>query len=344
MEENYNKNQAMESLLVLYCQGMTTPEECKLVEEWIDQSEEHLRIAQQVYMIHRSTSDMEILQEIQTEKALKKVNRSLSRNRWRIRFHRIEKVASVLFLPLLCAYLLQFFGKQDKDVHEVLEVQTKAGRITQITLPDSTVVFLNTHSSLRYPQKFNDEKREVTLTGEGYFEVVHNESSPFIVNLPQGMQIEVLGTTFNIEAYEDQPLVSTTLVEGHVNFLYNTENGKKAVSMTPDHKVIYDKSTATVKYFRADSRTETAWKDGILIFNDTPISEVARQLGKHFNVSIAVNDKRLKEHSFTGIIDEQTLEPVLESFRIASKIQWRNAGTDSLTHKKRIELYMTNNK
>lgn len=339
MEEKKHEKEALESLLVLYCQGLTTPEECIRVEQWIDQSEENLRLAKEVYLIHRATSDMEILQEINTEKALKQVSCSFKHNRLKIWFHRLEKTAAILFVPLLFTYLLQWFGKQDDAVQDMLEVRTKAGHITQITLPDSTIVFLNSRSSLRYPQNFDKDKREVTLNGEGYFEVMHNNESPFIVNLTQGVQVEVLGTTFNIEAYEDQPFVSTTLVEGHVNFLYNVPSGKKTISMTPNHKVLFNKSTENVKYYRTDSRTDTAWKDGKLIFNNTPISDVIRQLEKHFNVSIKLSNQKMKEHSFTGTFDEQTIEPILESFRIASKIHWRVTGTDTLTHKEQIELY-----
>lgn len=339
MEEKKDKKEAIEGLLIRYCQGLTTPEECNEVEQWIDQSEENLRLAKQVYLIHRTTSDMEILQEIDTEKALKKVTRSFKPLLWKVWLHRIEKVAAILFLPLLCAYLVQMFGKSDENIQEMLEVRTKAGHITRITLPDSTVVFLNSRSTLCYPHKFRDGNREVTLKGEGYFEVTHNESSPFIVNLSQGLQIEVLGTTFNIEAYEDQPFASTTLVEGHVNFLYNKEGGKKVLSMAPDHKVLFDKNKENVSYYQVDSRTETAWKDGKIIFNNTPILEAIHQLEKSFNVSIGLRNENLKEYSFTGTFDEQALEPILESFKIASKIHWREIGTDTLTHKKQIELF-----
>lgn len=340
MEGKEHENDGMEQLLMLYCQGMASPEECMQVERWIDESEEHLHLATEVYHINRTVSDMEILQKIDPDKALRKVNVSLNRSQWRSRFRHMERVAAVLFFPLLFLYLLQFAEKQKEISVQMIEVSANTGSITRVLLPDSTVVYLNARSSLRYPQQFNSNKREVSLEGEGYFEVVHQPSCPFIVSLAQGKKIEVLGTKFNIDAYADQPFVATTLVDGSVHFLSETGDKEVGTVLKPGQKVVCEKATNILKLYEVDPFTETAWKDGKLIFNNTPLPEVVHQLEKTFNVHITLRSSILRKYSFTGTFDEQTLEPILESFEVSSHIHWQYMGTDTLTHRRRLDLYI----
>lgn len=340
MEGKEHENDGMEQLLMLYCQGMASPEECMQVERWIDESEEHLHLATEVYHINRTVSDMEILQKIDPDKALRKVNVSLNRSQWRSRFRHMERVAAVLFFPLLFLYLLQFAEKQKEISVQMIEVSANTGSITRVLLPDSTVVYLNARSSLRYPQQFNSNKREVSLEGEGYFEVVHQPSCPFIVSLAQGKKIEVLGTKFNIDAYADQPFVATTLVDGSVHFLSETGGKEVGTVLKPGQKVVCEKATNILKLYEVDPFTETAWKDGKLIFNNTPLPEVVHQLEKTFNVHITLRSSILRKYSFTGTFDEQTLEPILESFGVSSHIHWQYMGTDTLTHRRRLDLYI----
>lgn len=344
MEEKEYEKDGMELLLMLYCQGMASPEECVQVERWIDESEEHLRLATEVYHVNRSVSDMEILQMINPDKAFGKVSDSLTRRQWRNRFRYMERVAAVLFFPLLFLYLLQFAEKQKDIPVQMIEVSANTGSITRVLLPDSTVVCLNARSSLRYPQQFNGNKREVILEGEGYFEVVHQPSCPFIVSLLQGKKIEVLGTKFNIDAYADQPFVATTLVDGCVNFMYETGGKEVRTVLKPGQKVICEKATNALKLFEVDPFAETAWKDGKLIFNNTPLPEVVHQLEKTFNVHITLRNSKLTKYAFTGVFDEQTLEPILESLEVSSHIRWQYMGTDTLTHRRRLDLYIMNDK
>lgn len=340
MEEKEYKKNGMELLLMLYCQGTASPEECVQVERWINESEENLRLATEVYHINRSISDVEILQKIDSDKAFRKVNASLAHRQWRGWFHYMERVAAVLFFPLLFLYLLQFAEKQKEGPMQMIEVSANTGSITRVLLPDSTVVCLNARSSLRYPQRFDNNKREVSLEGEGYFEVTHQPSCPFIVSLAQGKKVEVLGTKFNIDAYADQPFVATTLVGGRVIFLYETAGKEVRTVLEPGQKIVCEKATNALKFYEVDPFVETAWKDGKLIFDNTPLPEVVHQLEKTFNVHITLRSSILGKYSFTGTFDEQTLEPILESLEVSSHIHWQYMGTDTLTHRRRLDLYI----
>lgn len=344
MEENKFDRDGIERLLMLYCMGKTTSEECTQVERWIDESDEHLRLAKEIYHINRQVSDIEVLQRINPDKALRKVNASLKHRQWNVWFRRIEHAAAVLFLPILLLYLLQLGKKQETVPVQMVEVRANTGSITRVMLPDSTIVCLNARSSLSYPQQFHSQKREVVLEGEGYFEVTHQPSRPFIVTLSHGIQVEVLGTKFNVDAYSDQPFVTTTLVDGRVNFLHDTGGKKFRTELKAGEKIICDKNTNDLKLYKVNPYAEVAWKDGKLIFNNTPLSEVTHQLEKTFNVHITLGNERLKIHSFTGTFDEQTLEPILESLEVSSHILWKYIGTDTVTHRRRLHLYTANNK
>lgn len=117
---------------------------------------------------------------------------------------------------------------------------------TSVMLPDSTVVHLNAESSLRYPTFFAGEARRVELTGEAYFNVSRHPEKRFIVSTPCRSSIEVYGTRFNVEAYEEQDRISTTLVEGSVGFCYQDHEGNaRKITLTPHHKLVYQRRRET---------------------------------------------------------------------------------------------------
>ena len=163
----------------------------------------------------------------------------------------------------------------------MLEARTNPGMMTSVVLPDSTVVYLNSESTLRYPSTFEGRnQRKVELTGEAFFKVIKDVEKPFIVSTTHQSQIEVLGTSFNVEAYDDMSDVSTTLIEGKVNFSFQTGAQKKRVALKPGQKVVYDSTNGTTHLYETSGETETSWKDGKIIFNNTSLNDALHILGK----------------------------------------------------------------
>ena len=212
---------------------------------------------------------------------------------------------------------------------------------TSLTLSDGTVVFLNSESRLTYPSHFNGDTRNVTLQGEAYFEVAKNPEKRFIVSTSHQSQIEVLGTHFNVEAYEDEPDVSTTLVEGQVCFHFSDKDYlTKKVVMKPGQRLVYSSTNGDVQLYATSCLSETAWKDGKIIFNNTPLDAALRMLEKRFNVTFKLKNARLKTNAFTGTFTEQRLERILEYFKISSKIQWRYLESPDIRDERSIiEVY-----
>jgi transmembrane sensor len=151
----------------------------------------------------------------------------------------------------------------------------------RLALPDGTLVYLNAASTLIYPAKFEGAERKVTLTGEAYFEVAKNRKMPFIVNVNNKQQIQVLGTHFNVEAYTDEQVINTTLLEGSVKILYQN----KQAFLKPGQVAIYT-NTANLNIAPADLDEAIAWKNGLFSFNNENITSVMKKISRWYDVDV----------------------------------------------------------
>lgn len=177
---------------------------------------------------------------------------------------------------------LKYAGASDQVAFNT--ISTSHGRQWQLTLPDGTKVWLNAAASLRYPTAFKGNTREVALTGEAYFEVAHNAAQPFVVKVG-AMDVKVLGTHFNINAYSNEAAVRTTLLEGSVEVRKNDQHklivpGKQAVVAGNSIEVI-----------TANTAQVTAWKDGIFNFDKLSLEDVMRQLERWYDIKVVYEGK-----------------------------------------------------
>ncbi|QNL50192.1 FecR domain-containing protein [Olivibacter sp. SDN3] len=152
----------------------------------------------------------------------------------------------------------------------------------QVILPDGSSVWLNSSSSLKYPVSFAKNERRVQLEGEGYFEVAKNENRPFYVEL-SGQQIKVLGTHFNISAYDDDHVTKTTLLEGSIEV--DNLSGQKMV-LNPGEQSLKRRGKPNIQLLAVDAESEVAWKEGNFLFNESPLLEVLKILGRWYAVRI----------------------------------------------------------
>ncbi|MET0636755.1 MAG: FecR domain-containing protein [Chitinophagaceae bacterium] len=157
-------------------------------------------------------------------------------------------------------------------------ITTPRGGTYMVVLPDGTKVWLNAASSLRFPAAFTTNERSVELTGEAYFEVVKNVAKPFLVKF-SGQTVQVLGTHFNISDYSDEPIISTTLLEGSVRI-------NNRLVLTPGQQLQVDKQGNDKLVKNADLDEAIAWKDGFFNFNESDIPTIMRQIARWYNVDI----------------------------------------------------------
>ena len=333
----------IEYILPRYCSGEATVEECRMVEEWIKQSDENYRIAKQIHTLYLATDTMQVLSAVETEKALSSVCQKMSKVNEHAKVTMVtwlQRVAAILFIPLLIAFGIQNLKPRPVEIAQMIEVKTNPGMTTTVDLPDGTRVHLNSESKLFYPSFFDKDKRRVALQGEAFFEVQKDAEHGFVISTPHETKIEVLGTSFNVEAFEKDAFVSTTLIEGKVRFDYMKNQRSTAVLMKPGQKLTYDSSSSRIQLIETSGAAEIAWKDGKIVFLATPLPEALRMLEKRFNVTFVLSNDRLRKEAFTGSFSNQRLERILEIFKISSNIKWRYLDTqDTMNEKTRIEIY-----
>lgn len=179
-------------------------------------------------------------------------------------------------------------------------LKTPRGGKYDLTLADGTRVWLNAASSIIYPSAFNGRDRQVEITGEAYFEVVHNAAQPFRVRVA-GQTIEDLGTHFNINAYTDEPTIKTTLLEGSIRLSNTTGN----LTLKPGEQAIIQANQSITLNTDADTDEAIAWHQGLFKFNDASIETVMRQLSRWYDVDVSYEGK-IPQRLFSGKIYRNT--------------------------------------
>jgi ferric-dicitrate binding protein FerR (iron transport regulator) len=179
-------------------------------------------------------------------------------------------------------------------------ISTPRGGQYQLVLADGSKVWLNAASSLRFPATFTGEERKVELTGEAYFEVAKNAKMPFRVRVAD-MEVEVLGTHFNINSYDDEAAIKTTLVEGSVNI----KKGESRQLLAPGQQVQVDKAGQMKLIRNVDTEEAIAWKNGKFIFTGNDIQSVMRQLEKWYDIDVEYKGNLTREE-FVGMISRSS--------------------------------------
>lgn len=336
------EREEIEDLLLQYYEGVTTAEETIRVEEWLGVSDENRETGRQIQTIVLAANVAQVSSKLDVKKALANVHQKMKRekpsSKYQVWFRGMQRVAAILFIPLVVSWCMLYFDK-DVQVAEMMEVRTNPGMTTSVILPDGTEVTLNSSSSLQYPSRFSEGERKVTLLGEAFFSVI-KDKKPFVVKALSGSEIIVHGTEFNIEACKESETVQTTLVSGKVSFSYLYKGEKKNLMMQPGQKVVYDIVHDKVVIKKVNIDVETSWKDGHLIFKNTPFEEVLKRLGKQFNVEFVLKNSALKQNSFTATFTKQRLERILENFRISSNIRFKYIDDGNIsTERQVIEVY-----
>lgn len=199
-------------------------------------------------------------------------------------------------------------------------ITTPRGGRYKVTLPDGSRVWLNAGSSLRFPTAFRGGERKVTLTGEAYFDIISYPDQPFIVET-DNIQITELGTQFNIMAYDDEPAVKTTLIDGAVKV------GKGAVSviLRPGEQAQAGINIKGIQVKSVDTAEAVAWKNGLFLFHGTELKEVLRQLTRWYDIDIVYNGK--DNVHLNGMISRRaSLSAVLDLLKTASNLTFKKEG------------------
>jgi transmembrane sensor len=317
-----------------YIQNRASEDEIKRLSSWIRNNQEISLWLEQQILASSSTLDNEVkmrmLRNIESEINLEPEEDSTlyAQSKIRLQFNKWLRVAAMFILPVLTAAGMYFYMSRQSSSTAPLVIAVERGQKANITLPDGSKVWLNSQSKLTYSDNFNVKKRELQLNGEAYFEVAHNPNKPFIVH-SNDIAVEALGTAFGIKAYNEDNLISSILMRGKVRV--TTPDGE-AILM-PNDRLMYDKTTHQKTTGTVTNATDfTGWIHNELRFENESLGEIAKTIQRIYNVEIIFASEKLRNQRYTGTVNNNSLESVLNIITLTSPISFE-------IDKQQVKLY-----
>jgi transmembrane sensor len=354
--------------LINYINNRCTPEELENVMNWLIHSSDATENQLFLKDIMEDVISKEDGIRMDQDRILDKIHHTLNINQARealldesigiqknmpfqsiIRF--LTRAAAILFLPLLLYTMYNFFSvkgyslKQTAQIKQQYnEIMAPMGSVVSMDLPDGSKVWLNNGSKLRFPAKFVGSRRAVELEGEAYFEVNSNPRKPFIVNTKK-IQVVALGTKFNLMAYNDDPVVETSLKEGKVlvRKIDEADTGHTLRELKPNEHITFNIQSEEYIIQKRDPEEFISWTNGKLIFKNVLLDQVARKLSRWYNVEFEIKGDNLKQYSYTATLIDETLPQVLELMKIATPIDYsisnRIEQEDGIYTRKKVTIW-----
>lgn len=233
------------------------------------------------------------------------------------------KYAAVFFLAIGLSTLFSYFQNNGQSQNNsrlfVTSIVAEDGQRSKIVLPDSSVVWLNSGTQLTYNNNFGNTNREIKLIGEAFFQVTKNTNLPLIVSC-NDLKVQVLGTRFDVNAYSNSESISVALQSGSVE-LRHSKNDSFQYKLIPGEMAQYNTHSGKVVINKVNVGRFTAWKDGILYFNDSPMKEVFTQLERKYNIVIEVKNPKIYNSIFTATIKNDSLEEIFRSIEYSCSVR-----------------------
>lgn len=244
--------------------------------------------------------------------------------RFTLKRYWMQIAASLLLLIAGSLTVLTFMQRNEINALAEQNVVIRSGDYGKslVTLPDGTIVHLNAKSSLTYSQDFGRNDRKVALSGEGFFEVKKDTEKKFTVGTGY-MDIAVLGTKFNVYAYETKDIVEMSLVEGSVD-VTTSRPPYQSIRVKPNEKVVYNKRTGNLLHERTTNKMETAWINKELVFRSERLEDVFRCLSRKFAVTFSVDDEALLNDVYTGTFDDENVESIMRVLKYHYNFKYTN--------------------
>ena|GEM_PF-96041 len=243
------------------------------------------------------------------------------------------RIAAVLLLAFLTGATGYLYKDREYRINiseKDVIVNVARGQRVMLTLPDSSVVHLNSESMLSYKQDYGYKDRKVMFKGEGFFEVRKDVAKTFVVGT-EYLDVEVKGTSFNFYAYDNVDEVELALIQGSVSVQTKTAP-VKSLSVKPNEKVIYNKKTGSMKLEKANVRFDTAWTRNELVFRSEPMKNVLREIERRYGVYIHVDDVQFTSDKFTGYFAYNSVRDVMEELKTHYKFKYKIEGEQILIY------------
>lgn len=236
------------------------------------------------------------------------------------------RVAAVLFLVVGMAFLFYNYLPNTNDqpisASQIITKETPYGVKTRIRLPDGTKVRLNAGSKLIFPSEFSKHSRQITLSGEAYFEVERDEQRPFVIKSGE-IETTVLGTTFNIRAFENEDIYVTVATgKVRVSILDNRGTGKASEDLVSNQQAMFNRSSDHIRINETNPAQYLAWTQGTMIFDNVSLEKAARIIERWYGVEISFKTEAIKACRIKNEYTDETLVNVLEGLKHIFKLDY----------------------
>ena len=319
--------------------GSYSEEDLKKLFLWFNSEKGHTEMGR-LLDENRLSADVDEDIPVDSEKMLAHIRKGIKdRKSLKIKrtFNRLLPYAAILILVLGSVFFFSHKKSSDKGIFNSrpVTVITQNGQRSQVVLPDSSIVWLNSGTTLTYRDNFSEHRREVILNGEAFFKVAHNDKLPFDVCC-NDVVISVLGTEFDVNAYPESGKVSVALESGEVALSHNQIESFN-YTLKPGELATYDLTQNTIQVDKADVSQYASWKNGMLVFKNEPIKTVFEKLGRWYNIDIEVTDETVYESIFTGTIQNESYEQLFRLIEYSCPVKCRiNHNSDSASLSKVI--------
>lgn len=323
MKEKKNIEIFNRELLAKYLSNEVNTREKLEVETWINQSVENREELEQSRKMLRNIDALYKAQNFNSEVAWKNVKAKLNSPQLKIIHHKkigkevfakFYKYAAIIVFAVMLGSAGYYFGFRNKITEVYTEIiSTPKQVINEYTLPDGSVVALNSNSKLVYPKHFKGDTREVTIYGEAFFDVKPNPEKPFIINAGNA-QVKVVGTSFNVSAYPESETVEVVVKTGKVQVTSKNSESipeLKEVLLVPGEKGTLFNKDNILKKSENSNPNYLAWKTHDFIFKEVPLSEVFQCLEKAYHVEIQVNESELNDLKLNAQFDKKSIDFIL---------------------------------
>lgn len=307
------------NIIIKYLQGTADKAEAETLFNWLDENEANRTEFKELKKIWALTATVKNAEgstwsDLQAKEVKPAQKRFL---------YPLLKNAAIFILLIGIGALAQylFFSSKYEPIYtESYSVTAPAGQMTNVELPDGTLVMMNSGTVLHYNADFSLGKREVFIEGEAFFDVQKDVAHPFTVK-SDFLGVRVYGTSFNIQAYPNDKEFTATLVEGSIGLL--DKNGVELKKLKPGEKAYFDDSESSLQILKVDTNMYTSWKEGLVTFRNEKMEDIAKQIERWYNVEIIIQKEGLGEERYFGsILKNKPIDQILEVFKLTTSLEY----------------------
>lgn len=325
----------IDELIIDYITGRLAPEKFNHLNSWIAESKDNLlyfRKLQEIWYATAPQSEDVFDKDLAYNRFLYRIKESAQSEvfipRTKIHFTKrfIQIAASVAIIVVLGSiYFLKFLSPSGSSKDEFYSITVPYGAKSKVTLSDSTKVWLNSGTTIKYSYIAKNKIRKLVLNGEAYFEVAKMKGVPFVVETER-LDVKVLGTKFNVVSYSEDPEINVTLLEGSIALKMDNDKNKE-IRLIPNKSATFDKSTNLLKIKDVDASISTQWSQGVLIFDNEKLEQITHKLEREYNVKIDLGDALLNDSHFYGVFNKsQSIKDIFEIITLNNKLHYKMKG------------------